>query len=64
MVPIWRGEEVDYYSVWIELCTSIMSGELDSFLPLSPGSSSVSLDNSVLSLWASTYLSINEEVEL
>lgn len=39
MVPIWRGEEVDYYSVWIELCTSIMSGELDSFLPLSPGSS-------------------------
>lgn len=58
MVPIWRGE-VDYYSVWIELC--IKSGELNSFLPLSPVSSSVSLDTSVLFLWAS---SINEEVEL
>ena len=61
MVPIWRGE-VDYYSRLIELCR--MSGYLRSFLPLSPGRSSVSLDNLSLSLWASNSSSINEEAEL
>lgn len=41
-----------------------MSGDLASFLPLSPVSSSLSLDNSVLPLWASDSSYINEEIEL
>lgn len=41
-----------------------MSGDLASFLLLSPVSSSLSLDNSVLPLWASDSSYINEEIEL
>lgn len=60
MMPIWR--EVDCYSVLTELCR--MSESLCFFLPLLPVSSSVSLDNSLLSLWASHSSSMNEEVEI
>ena len=53
-----RGK-TDHYSRLTERCR--MSGDLGSFLPLSLISSSVSLDNLILSLWASNSSSIKEE---
>lgn len=41
-----------------------MSRDLASFLPLSSVSSSLSLDNSVLSLWASDSSYVNDEIEI
>lgn len=62
IISVFSRGKTDHSSRLIELCR--MSGVLGSFLPLSRISSSVSMENLILSLWASHFSSIKEETEL